>query len=518
MSSHSTKKLYLHSLAASLVNLAVVSIYSLLVIRLSLTFLGKDEYGLLSLLAQVSTYISILDLGLYVAFSRILVDYNTGTRERYANGLRTASYIFHALGLIGLLTASLIAVFGSSWLSIPSNLQKKFMILMFGQGLAIWAAFALKPLSAPIAADGKNYIIYWTTSILTILNAGLFWLALNYRIGIYSSFVAHTIQLIIFAFLLWRFSIPYFSSLNLRGRFDKDIFKEVTSFARDSMLWQVGGQTLASLPIILATAWFALSATADLSAGMKLILLLVSVTTRFGDMSVQPLSIVYANGNQLKAANQMTKITGISGGVGVCAALFVVCVNPAFLSWWLLDKITWNWQSNVSGALWIAILSINQCMYGFAVITRQMKLLRWALLSECLIYVLIASATHYFLGPDSLLIAKPIATLAIGFFLLVKMSHCTELKISKLLNGLLRQGMGLIIMIPLCMIASDWIRNLQLSPFLEFATTVCVATLMIIAILPLIFTKEMRSQIFAILRQITDKFKPKKDISISSGR
>jgi len=459
VSSHSTKKLYLHSLAASLVNLAVVSIYSLLVIRLSLTFLGKDEYGLLSLLAQVSTYISILDLGLYVAFSRILVDYNTGTRERYANGLRTASYIFHALGLIGLLTASLIAVFGSSWLSIPSNLQKEFMILMFGQGLAIWAAFALKPLSAPIAADGKNYIIYWTTSILTILNAGLFWLALNYRIGIYSSFVAHTIQLIIFAFLLWRFSIPYFSSLNLRGRFDKDIFKEVTSFARDSMLWQVGG-----------------------------------------------------------AANQMTKITGISGGVGVCAALFVVCVNPAFLSWWLLDKITWNWQSNVSGALWIAILSINQCMYGFAVITRQMKLLRWALLSECLIYVLIASATHYFLGPDSLLIAKPIATLAIGFFLLVKMSHCTELKISKLLNGLLRQGMGLIIMIPLCMIASDWIRNLQLSPFLEFATTVCVATLMIIAILPLIFTKEMRSQIFAILRQITDKFKPKKDISISSGR
>jgi O-antigen/teichoic acid export membrane protein len=514
VSHHSTKKLYLHGLASSLVNLVVVSIYSLLVIRLSLTYLSKEEFGLLSLLAQVTTYISILDLGLYVAFSRILVDYNTGTRQHYANALRTASCIFYILGFIGLLSASLIAFAGAQWLSVPAALEDEFMILMLGQGLAIWAAFALKPLSAPIAADGKNYIIYWTSSILTILNAGIFWVALYGGLGIYSSFAAHTLQLIIFAVILWRISIPYFSAQNIRGVFDKSIFREVTSFARDSMLWQIGGQTLASLPIILASAWFALSATADLSAGMKLILLLVSVTTRFGDMSVQPLSIEYAKGNQLKAADQMTKIAGISGGIGVCAALFVICVNPAFLSWWLLDKISWNWQSNVSGALWIAILSVNQCMYGFAVIARQMQLLRWALLSECLIYVLLAMSMRTILGPDSLLIAKPVATLAIGIFLLVKMSHHTQIKIRKLLPGLLRQAIGLIMMIPVCIIVSDWIQDLMLNPFLAFLITVSVATLIIVAVVPLIFTSEMRFQIFTILKQITEKVKPKNDHNI----
>ncbi len=514
MSELSTKKLYLHGLAASLVNLVVVSLHSLLVIRLSLSYLDKEEFGLLSLLSQVATYISILDLGLYVAFSRILVDYNAGNRKRYANALYTASNIFHVLGLVGLLTASVIAVTGDEWLSVPSSHKKEFTFLMFGNGLAIWAAFALKPISAPIAANGKNYIIYWTSSILTILNAGIFWLALYSGLGIYSSFIAHSLQLIFFAVILWRVSIPYYPAQDVRGVFDKNIFKEVTSFARDSMLWQIGGQTLASLPIILASAWFALSATADLSAGMKLILLLVSVTTRFGDMSVQPLSIEYAKGNQQKAADQMTKIAGISGGIGVCAAIFVVCVNPAFLSWWLLDKITWNWQSNASGALWIAILSINQCMYGFAVIARQMHLLRWALLSECLIYVLLALATRTFLGPDALLIAKPVATLAIGIFLLIKITHHTQIKIRKLLPGLLRQGMGLIIMIPVCIIVSSWIQDLKLNPFLAFLITVSVATLIIVAVMPLIFTSEMTFQIFTILKQITEKVKPKTDLNI----
>ena len=88
MASDSIKKIYLHGLVSSLVSLVVVSANVLLVIRLSLSYLGKEEYGLLSLLAQVTAYISSLDLGLYVAFSRILIDYTTGTKERYANALK----------------------------------------------------------------------------------------------------------------------------------------------------------------------------------------------------------------------------------------------------------------------------------------------------------------------------------------------------------------------------------------------------------------------------------------------
>ena len=505
----STKKLYLHGLAASLVNLVVVSFYSLLVIRLSLTYLGKEEFGLLSLIAQVSAYISILDLGLFVAFSRILVDYNTGTRNLYANALKTASRVFHLLGLVGLLTACIIAFGGASWLSIPSTLRKEFLILMLGQGFAIWAAFSLKPLSAPVMAHGKHYLIYWITTGLTVLSAGLFWIALRGGIGIYSSFIANSIQLVLFATILWKISIPYRLDEGIRGAFDKKIFKEVAYFARDSMLWQVGGQTLASLPILLAAAWFTLSATADLSAGMKLILLLVSVTTRFGDMSVTPLSIQFANGNESAAAQQMTRIAGIAGGIGVWAALFIVCVNPAFLSWWMLEKVTWHWQSNVAGALWVAIVTTNQCMYGFAVIARRMKLLRWALLSECALYLTFAWFLRLSTGADSLMWAKPAATLIIGVYLLIQTGYHTGLRTASLVPSLARQALGLIIMIPLCVYASYWISCAVINPFLAFLAALSAAAIAILLSTPLIFTREMRQQIFEMLSVILRKIKPK---------
>lgn len=509
MTAVSTKKLYLHGLAASLVNLVVVSFYSLLVIRLSLTYLGKEEYGLLSLIAQVSAYISILDLGLFVAFSRILVDYNTGTRERYANALRTASGVFHLLGFLGFATACSVAFCGESQLSIPSHLQREFTTLMMGQGVALWAAFGLKPLSAPVVANGKHYLIYWMTSGLTILNGIFFWLALHNGIGIYSSFVAHAIQLAMNAVLLWWISKPYRSVHGPSGIFDRSIFREVVSFSRDSMLWQLGGQTLASLPILLAAAWFALSTTADISAGMKLVLLLVSVTTRFGDMSVTPLSIQFANGNQSAAAHQMTRIAGVSGGIGVCAALFIVCVNPAFLAWWMLEKVTWHWQSNVAGALWVAIVTINQCMYGFAVIARQMKLLRWALLSECLLYITFAWILRPTTGADSLMWAKPAATLLIGAYLLIQTGRHTGFRTASLIPSLTRQALGLMIMIPLCLYASRWITINVTNPFLAFLTASSAAAIAILVSIPLIFTGEMRHQIFGMLLEVVKKTRPK---------
>ena len=505
MPANSTKKLYLHGLAASLVNLVVVSFYSLLVIRLSITYLGKEEFGLLSLIAQLSAYISILDLGLFVAFSRILVDYNTGNRDRYANALLTASRVIHLLGFLGFLTACLVAFYGGSQLSIPSHLHREFTILMLGQGIALWAAFGLKPLSAPVVANGKHYLIYWMTSCLTVLNGILFWLALHNGIGIYSSFVAHSIQLTLSAALLWRISKPYNSVEGLRGMFDRSIFKDVVSFSRDSMLWQIGGQTLASLPILLAAAWFTLTTTADMSAGMKLVLLLVSVTTRFGDMSVAPLSIQFANGNQSAAAHQMTRIAGISGGIGVCAALFIVCVNPAFLSWWMLEKVTWNWQSNVPAALWVAVVTVNQCMYAFAVITRQMKLLRWALLSECMLYLALAWFLRPLTGSDSLMWAKPAATLIIGTYLLVQTGRHTGFRTSKLLPSLIRQIIGLMIMIPLCLYASSWITHHVTNALFAFLYSCCVAGIAILVSIPIVFSGEMRNQIYQMILEILKK-------------
>ena len=506
MPTGSTKKIYLHGLAASLVNLVVASVYALLVIRLSLTYLDKEEFGLLSLLSQVSAYISILDLGIFAAFARILIDYTTGTQERYANALRTATWVFHALGIVGFLVACVLALVGSSALSIPAELHTKFVILMLAQGVALWVTFAVKPLSAPLVANGKHYVIYWFTSALCILNAGLFWLALRGGIGIYSSFLANFVQLLLGAGFLWWFARPYRNPRRLRASFDAAIFREVLAFARDSMLWQVGGQTLAALPIFLASAWFALGGAADLSAGMKLILLLVSVCTRFGDMSVTPLSIQFANGNESAAANQMTRIAGVSGGLGACAALFIVCVNPAFVSWWMLGKVSWVWHANLAGALWVAVLSVTQCMYGYAVVSRQMRLLRWSLLTECLVYVALALATRAWAGSACLLWAKPVATLVIGTSVAWQLKKHTRFDATSLLPCLLRQALALALLIPPCLFFARWITTACIHPFTACVVSGVFSAGVTVVALPLLFTSAMRADLGRIVTGLLVKF------------
>jgi len=504
--------LYFHGLTASLANLVAASVYSLLAIRFFLKYLSFEEYGLLSLLAQVTAYISLLDLGLSVAFGRILVDYKNGTKQHYANGLKTASLIFHSLGFIGFLVAGIIALIGDSVLSIPPHLKNEFLILMMAQGATLFAAFSLKPISAPLIAAGKIYVVYWINVVLILLNSAILWFALSGGIGIYSSVIAQGIQLVFTALLLWRFSKPYRNTGEIRGVFNRSIVKEVFSFARDSMLWQIGGQTLASLPIILASIWFALGGAADLSGGMKLVLLFLAVTTRFGDMSVTPLAIQFSNGNEDNAAKQMTRIAGVSGGIGVCAAIFIVCVNPSFISWWMLGKVTWTWDANVSCAIWVAVVSVGQCIYGYAVISRQMQLIRWAMLSECLLYLLLAYSLRDLAGLACLVWAKPVAYLIMVSVVGRKIKKHTLFDTARLVPVLLRQAAALAVTIPVCIWTSEWLTATISQPFLAVVSGGFLACLIVLTVTPVVFTQEMRSDLLRLAKSAFFKFSKKNSV------
>jgi len=480
--------------------------YSLFVIRLSLDYLGKEEYGLLSLLAQIAAYIAVLDLGLTIAFGRILIDYTNGSKELYAKALRTASLVFNILGLTGFLIAAVIALVGTMAFAIPERLGQTFTYLMLAQGVVIFATFSLKALSAPLIANGKHHVLYWVATAIFLVNGLLFWLCLRYGFGIYSIVIGQVVGLALLAGLLWRFSVPYHVIDYTNTKFDRRVFKEVFSFAKDTMIWQIGGQTMASLPILLASAWFALNATADIAAGLKLVILAISVCTRFGDMSVTPLSIEYARGNEAAAARQMKRIAGIAGGVGVCAALFTTCVNPSFLNWWMLGKISWSWHANLSAAIWIAILTVTQCLYGYAIISRQLKLIRWALLAECVVYLVLAAIGRKTGDPSALLWAKPIATLAIGIYVALRIRKHTGFDTSLLLAAIYRQSFVMILLLAAGVPLSRYLGDLNLSPFMTFLANSLLASGLILIALPFIFTKDMRDDFLRIVRNIITKF------------
>jgi O-antigen/teichoic acid export membrane protein len=501
------KNQYLSAVFASLVSLVVVSIYSLLVIRLSLIYLGKEEYGLLSLLSQVSNYIAIIDFGLYTAFSRILIDYTSASEEKHANALKTASRVFQLLGLVGFLLSCVVAFCGAALLSVPPSLNHQFQALMIAQGATLFVIFAAKPFSAPLFANGKQHVIYWASTIGTIITGFLFWVSLKAGAGIYSSLLATGFGILVSTGIIWHASRSHLDSRRIEGNFDSSIFKEVFSFAKDSLLWQIGGQTLSTLPIILVSSWFSLTAAADLSAGMKMIILLVSVCTRLPDMSVAPLSIQFASGNDESAIHQMKRIAGVAGGLGCCAALGIICVNPSFISWWMVDKVTWSWHANLAGAYWIAIISLTRCIYSYAVVCRKIEMIRWGLFLECSLYLIISFAMRPLSGAASLVWAMPLATLISGIVMAGRIRTRTTFNTSELLPTAFRQFLILTVLTGPSVMLAHKIDSLSINPLARFFASCGLAAAMMIPAYFLIFSKEMHLEINNLLRNLLLKCK-----------
>jgi hypothetical protein len=503
----STKKIYFQGLLGSLINLIVVSLYSLLVVRLSLAYLDKSQFGLLSLSTQISVYIAVIDLGLFTAFSRILIDYNQRHKCLYANALKTASIVFVVLGILAAISATLVAFLAHWFFPIPDTLRKPFLVLMLGQAFMLFGGFCTKPISVPLIASGRHYYIYWVNTVLTLLNLLVFWICLRQGVGIYSSLVGNITVLLINMGLQFKLSAPFRTTDGVRGVFDFNIFREVSSFARDSMLWQIGGQTLGSLPILLASSWFVLGATADLSGGLKLILLMLTLCTRFGDMAVTPLSIQYAAGEKTKAASQMLKIASASGGVGGIAAVGIVCCNQPFIQWWMLGEINWSWSANLAGALWVALISVTQCMNGYAVISRQMQIIRWSLLAECLAYISIAFAFRSFLGLSSLVWALVLAKLLISFYVGVQLRKKTELDTIKLLYTVMRISLVLAIFIPISYFFSHLISSHVSNSFWLMISCSGVASALLLVSFPFLFECDHRLRMYKYVEDLIAKFR-----------
>jgi hypothetical protein len=150
---------------------------------------------------------------------------------------------------------------------------------------------------------------------------------------------------------------------------------------------------------------------------------------------------------------------------------------------------------------------VTQCLYGYAVICREMRLIRWALLAECLLYLCLASAARPWVGPASLLWAKPVASLLTGIVIALRLKKHTRFDTARLLPGLWRQALMLAVLLPVCLKFSTWIGERIEDRFAAFAVMSLFACVVMAAALPFLFTREVRADVRLTLRRLMEKFR-----------
>ena len=496
----SEKQRLLSAVIASIVSLAAAMVYSLATSRVTLLYLDKESFGLVNLIAQIVTYLAILDLGMTTAFTRILIDHNRGDPKAYARAIRTARLIFTGLGVLGMLAAFVIALVGRSFFDIPDSLAEPFRNILIVQGILLLGGFMMKPFSAPLVANGRQDLVGWVSTLSLVVNTLAMWIAFACGVGIYSLLIGLVVASGISFSSIYLASRKYAPKAKIKTRFDKTIFLEIFKFARDTVLWQVGGSCMYILPTVLVSTAYGLIIVADLSGGMKMILLLVSVATRIPDMAVAPLAIQTSEGNRDRAQRNLMRVCEISGASGILAGIFLISANIFFVNWWMLGEIHWSFWANFSAALWVALLPFFRVFYSFAVIGKHMEIIRWAPIWQCSLLALIFFLSRNLLGPFAIVFALPVAEVIVGVTVMLRMRKRAGLGIRPAASIAMRQ-------VPVCLVAmavSVFIfgktKAMSLPPFELFALASFAAAIIGFCALPFLLSPSTRQEIFGALR------------------
>src|SRR6266481_242388 len=90
-----------HSVASGYVVLAVTAVYALASLPLALHYLSQERFGLWGLMASISGYLSLIDLGMSGSVARLLIDHKDERQSgSYGSLIKTGWLVLTAQGAI----------------------------------------------------------------------------------------------------------------------------------------------------------------------------------------------------------------------------------------------------------------------------------------------------------------------------------------------------------------------------------------------------------------------------------
>ena len=113
-------KKFTHSLVSGYVSVGANIFYTLASVPLALHYLGKPEFGLWALVAQISGYIALIDFGMANSVSRFLIDHKDDRRDgAYGSVIKTSVLVGLVQGGLIILAGGVLALLAGSALHVP---------------------------------------------------------------------------------------------------------------------------------------------------------------------------------------------------------------------------------------------------------------------------------------------------------------------------------------------------------------------------------------------------------------
>jgi O-antigen/teichoic acid export membrane protein len=238
-----------------------------------LSHVGKDAFGLWSLIFSLLSFFELLDFGFYTGVVKYVAQCKaTDDQNRCNKILSTTLYVYIFLASIGLTGLFVIGVFFNNFFSIPNDLHHTALILL--ALLATRSIIICLPLAifrGLLFGEQYIYIINLTSTFMTALYALSAWYLLGEGYGIVTLGVLNLLSVIFeYGFYI---TISFYLVKGLRiskSLADFSIFRELLSFTSMQFMANLSVMVVSQSAPMIVQYYFSLAAVSLYAIALRL--------------------------------------------------------------------------------------------------------------------------------------------------------------------------------------------------------------------------------------------------------
>jgi O-antigen/teichoic acid export membrane protein len=408
-------KKFTHSLLSGYVALGANIFYTLASVPLALHYLGKLEFGLWALVAQIGGYIALIDFGMGNSVSRFLIDHKDDRRDgAYGSVIKTSVLVGLVQGGLIILAGVALSALAGSLLHVPAALQREFVWLVIGQSLLTGLSFATRVFNYLLLAHQRQDIPNYGYALTFFLSLAGMWAGLAAGWGVYGFLVGAALATLGNVVIngLGCLRLGLFPGRGEWGVVSRVRFQELFAFGRDTFLMGVGWQFISASQTILLTRFLGLETAAVWSVCTRIYGLVTVLVWRIFDFSTPALVEMMVRGERNRLLKRFREITVFSASLSVAGgALLAVCNSP-FVWLWTGGKIHWSPVNDLLLAVSCVVATTVRPHTTLAVQTKQFGFLRFIFLVEGLAFVGLNLLAHQMAGMTTMLVLSILCTLA----------------------------------------------------------------------------------------------------------
>jgi O-antigen/teichoic acid export membrane protein len=407
----------LQALASSYLSLAAASVYTLVSVPLALHFLSRAEFGLWALMAQVSGYLALVDMGMSASTARFLIEHKDHPeRGEYGSVLQTGQLVLFVQGMIVVVAGSVLSPLLAEVLGIPPALRHSFVVLTCWQSALLGATLATKTLNHLLYAHQRLDMVNYSQPLGFVVMTVALWVALRNGSGVFSVIWANAAGWLVGTTILIIACVKLhlFPPRGAWGRASVARFKELFGFGKDMFLISLGEQLISASQTILISRGLGLEMVAAWSIGTKVFSMVWLVTRRILDFSVPPLAEMLVRKEYTLLRERFRAVTVVSALIGSLAAVLIAACNTPFVFVWTHGKITWTTGKDILLGAWLIALAVRHCHISLVGVTKDIRFMRFIFIVEGLIFVVIASVAERWAGLAGLIGSSVACTVGIS--------------------------------------------------------------------------------------------------------